>query len=245
MKIRLLLMIGAFVIGSAASAETSFASSKDKTPPTKAPMECFTKITSCIFYPKVENPHIYDGLESTAEFSDSRPMTRYLDRPSHYLNDWLADPRDLLVNAKRVKIYHLWSPGVAWIERKDIVTFSELKKVEACWPVKQMVIENGDAPEGFIKFKPDGSGVATNESMGTKAHKVHAWYADGVYSVRITEPKTKHPYRESYEEAWGNIDCKNGLAIHRANWIYSPPDKKFEAFNEKDSSCQFGPVVRQ
>jgi hypothetical protein len=211
---------------------------------TEAPQECLVEVTKCIFYPKVEKPHIYDGPTSSTEFSNSWPMTAYSRRPLHYLNDWVADPNDLQSRAQRVRIFHLWSRGVAWVERKDIVGFQELRRVTKCWLIKSMDIENGDAPGGSIYFRPEGLGVVENPSGGMKRLKVAAWFAEGVYSVRfITLPKNRSS-REYLEIAWGNLDYKKRHALHRANWISNTRDRSFEGFAEKDAFCENGPIVK-
>jgi hypothetical protein len=210
---------------------------------TRAPPECLLEVTQCIFYPKVTKPHIYDSPISNNEFRNSWPMTEYSRRPLHYFNDWVVAPGDFPSTAQRVRIFHLWSPDVAWIERADIVRFSDLRAVNYCWPIKHMDIENGDAPGGAIKFRPNGLGVLENPSGGQRKIKVAAWFAEGVYSVRPVAQVNGPVRREDAEYAWGNIDFKNQVASHRANWIANSENGRFEGFAKTESRCKNGPVV--
>jgi hypothetical protein len=211
---------------------------------TKTPPVCLREITQCIFYPKATKPHIYDSPTSNNEFRNSWPMTEYSRRPLHYFNDWVVAPGDFQSAGQRVRIFHLWSPSIAWIERADIVRFSELRPVNHCWPIKHLDIENGDAPGGTIQFRPNGLGMLENPSGGLSKIRVAAWFAEGVYSVRPVVQVSNPVRREDAEYAWGNIDFKNQIASHRANWIANSETGRFEGFAGTESRCKNGPIVK-
>jgi hypothetical protein len=50
-----------------------------------------------------------------------------------------------------------------WVRRRDVVLSSEYKKVTACWPIKHVEYTAGDY-EVRIEFKPDGTGLAQDNS---------------------------------------------------------------------------------
>lgn len=233
------LMVGALATGATLPGSTVAAPA----PPgeSKAPKRCVAKDdqvnAECAFYSKVAQPKIYagptgdqllvvPGLEASGRVTD------------HFFNDYIADPGDLASGSRRVRLYHRSKPTVLWVERSDIVRASDLKRVKRCWPIKQLLISNGDEEDGRISFTQDGSGVASNP--GEPRQPVHAWYFEGVYSVR-SEPFTPKK-SASREWAWGNFDLATGRIIDRANWASGQDAQRFDSATMK-AACPAGPVT--
>jgi len=188
----------------------------------------------CAFYPKVAQPRLYAGPTGDQPFVAPGLATPGR-LPDHFFNDFVADPGDLASGGGRVRLYQRWGPTVLWVDRSDIVRASALKRVKRCWPIGQLSISNGDAPEGRITFTQDGSGVASNP--GEPRQAVHAWYLEGVYSVR-SESSARHKSAPR-EWAWGNVDLATGRIIDRANWA-SGEDARLLDRAKMDPGCSTG-----
>jgi hypothetical protein len=141
----------------------------------------------CSFYPKVAKPRVFAGPDGTERYVDPRFGGRQ--DWSFPFGNFAADPSDLHSGSGRVRLYDRWSSLVVWVERDDIVPFSALRKVKGGWPMRRLEIINGDSEAGVIEFKPDGSGVVSNQ--GTRK-RVQAWHVQGVYSVREVGPAARY-----------------------------------------------------
>lgn len=134
--------------------------------------------------------------------------------PNIFFNDYVADPADLVAAKERVRLHHRLGGQPVWIARRDIVRASELKRVKACWPIKELGIEEGDAEGGTIRLRADGAGVVTYQ--GALDQPVHAWSIDAVYAIRVEGPNVLKT--ASGEWGWGNLDPASGKVPERANW---------------------------
>jgi hypothetical protein len=184
---------------------------------------------------------MYDSADAIAEIGDFMPMMKYSRCLAHAHNSWLVDPEDVRSEATRVRIYDLWSPGTAWVPREDIATFAELRQVSECWPVRSLVIENGDAEPGKIEFRTSGAGILTNRATQTRLTQVSTWFAGGVYSVRYNRQSRNFYDRGQLEVAWGSIDPEAGTSIHRAAWIARDPEDRFPRLDLKPQCTGYGP----
>jgi hypothetical protein len=181
-----------------------------------APASCLVKggrpALRCVFYPKVAEPELFtdpsgDNVYVDPDWDGGHPWRGYL-------NKFVADPGDLDAGAARIRIYHLRKPLRLWVSRKDIVRYSDLKRVKRCWPIRRLTIENGDAPEGTITLGHDG--VGSGDVHSNLIGRVQAWYFEGVWSVRVVGRAPKH--KEDGEVGWGNLDLANRKVIGRAPW---------------------------
>jgi len=188
-----------------------------------APRECREENTTCIIYPKTWDPQFYKG-PSTRE---PLPMGKY-PRGFFDINSYRADPTDLS-GAQWVRLYFI-EGEIAWIERQNLLRFSDLKPAKRCWPIKRMHIEAGDSPPGSIVFKPDGTGLVDGK------FKVRAWYADEVFSIRYVAPKRGDI--DGRQIAWGYLYPLT--VVHKSNWIAPTVD---EDYFKKTASCRGGPEV--
>jgi len=192
-----------------------------------APKECKEDSTSCIIYPRDWNPQFYKG-PSTKE---PLPMGKY-PRGFFDINLYRGDPTDLR-SAQWVRLYFI-EGDIAWIERKKLLRFSDLRPVKRCWPIKHMHIEAGDAPGGLIVFKRDGTGVVSYQRK--KPDEVKAWYADDVFSIRYLKPKNEDI--DGRQAAWSYVYSM--AIVHKSNWI---SEGTIEDFFEDTKSCSKGPEV--
>lgn len=207
-------------------------------PPSKfrAPSSCLVRgdlpALRCSFYPKVAEPKLYfvpSGGQAYVEpgWDNGHPWPGYL-------NDFVADPDDLDAGAAFVRIYHLNKPLRLWVDRKDIVRYSDLKKVKGCWPIHRLLIESGDAPQGTVTLGRDGIGRGDADSNLTG--RVQAWYLDGVWSVRVIGRTAR--FRGDAEAGWGNLDLASRKVIGRASWSGGE-----ELDPNMPASCASGPIV--
>jgi len=214
MRILVLFAVLPFLLGAAAVAWKA------------APEECRDNSTFCVIYPKDWKPQFYKG----ASTKEPLPMGKY-PRGFFDINLYRADPTDLR-SAHWVRLYFI-EGDIAWIEREKLLTFSDLRPIKRCWPIKRMHIEAGDAPGGSIVFKRDGTGVVSYEG---KTDKVKAWYAEGVFSIRYLKPKKED--LEGRQAAWGYVYSM--AIVHKSNWI--SPGRAEDLF-EDIKSCSKGPEV--
>jgi hypothetical protein len=186
----------------------------------------------CAFYPRGADLMLYAGPSGDEVYAGPGWNGAH-PAPSDF-NGFVADPEDLDAGVGRVRIYHsLWHLQ-AWVNRKDIVRYSDLKRVKRCWPIRRLTIENGDAPEGTITLGRDG--VGGGDAHSNLTGRVQAWYFEGAWSVRVIGRGPK--YKEDGEVGWGNLDLANGKVIGRAPWSGGE-----ELDPSMPASCASGVVV--
>lgn len=180
----------------------------------------------CEVYPRIARPMLYAAASGDAIYEDSRLRSRFA---AHVFDHLVADPDDLASGNLRVRLYGF--PVAVWIERRDIVRSSELRRVERCWPISRFGIENGDAPGYVIRVRQDGSG--TFYSDGNRM-PVHAWYLDGVYAVR-----QEGLSGDWHDWAQGNLDLATRTVLDRG----AGRMEHLEDAKRMGPSCASGPVV--
>src|SRR5712691_2496770 len=169
-----------------------------------APKECRRPSTECVVYPTDRNAQFYKSP------STKDPVAKYLGKyRAVNINDYLADPGDLK-SAQWVRLYHIdignsvkhfsdFNP-IVWVERQNLLRYSDLRPVARCWRIKHMSIQAGDAPGGTVEFKRDGTGVVTDAG---RTEKVRAWYKNDVFSIRYVASGEKR--LSGKEFAWGYV----------------------------------------
>lgn len=209
----------------------------------KAPTKCFDKYhqarPECAFHPRVAQPRIYAGPAGDQPYPvpGLKPSERL---PAGFFNDYVADPDDLATGKERVRLYGAWRPSVLWIARTEIVRWTELKRVTGCWPIRRLQVPEGDAEEGWITLERHGSGVLSKPGM--PAQPVHAWYVDGVYSIRVEGRNRLSANSVTVEWGWGSIDPGTGKVLEQSG-IAAPWDVEVVERREMGEACASGVIV--
>lgn len=199
-----------------------------------APKECRDRqSTKCIVYPTDWNTPFYKGPSTKA------PIGKY---PHFDINSYRADPGDLK-GARWVRLHHIdignrtedLGDRVVWVERINLLRYSELRPVTRCWRIKRMYIQAGDAPGGIINFKRDGTGIITYD-QGGRPEKVRAWYKSDVFSIRYVASGGNGPSGKEF--SWGYVYSM--AIVHQVGWI-APGE--IEDFFEDDPACESGTVT--
>ena len=103
------------------------------------------------------------SVDPSAVYSEPKVTSKIIYRMARGLGG-LVDPTSRSSDGAWMKYYipapneHLAPGGEAWVRTQDIVLFSQLRKVTACWPIRTLMWLQGDLQEELIEI--DTNGVA-------------------------------------------------------------------------------------
>jgi len=137
-------------------------------------------------------------------FSISSLSAKAFDKPSldgqvvrvFVVTEMLKGDTDDVSNKGWVK-YDAGKPvATVWIPRSELASFSDMRRVRGCWPIKQVHPADGEATFDHIDFEQSGNAIVTD--VYSRKWKAVTYIKDSLVFVRPVSNSSKAPFGEFF-----------------------------------------------